>query len=175
MARLRRAGARRGLVRQRVAVEHNDLFEMGPTAFATARPPIPAPTTTACFKIGFDTLGLPMIAMSAMKISDRLRGRANGQHGDRAQLRKNFRNWVFGYVCNAAVAPSIRDDGYNPASCFGKEGRRRIEQAQKGPSEPGFSRSNSHPIPGNELHGSGQQGASVRANPDAKWAPLLAT
>ena len=73
-----------------------------------------------------------------------------------------------GYVCNAAVAPSIRDDAHNPASCFGKEGRRRIEQAQKGRSEPGFSRSNSHPIPGNELHGSGQQGASVRADPDAK-------
>jgi hypothetical protein len=33
MSGLRRPQARRGLVRQRVAVEHDDLFEMGPDRF----------------------------------------------------------------------------------------------------------------------------------------------
>ena len=39
------------------------------TAFAAARPPIPAPITTACFRIGLTRAGLPMIAMLATKIS----------------------------------------------------------------------------------------------------------
>ena len=33
MSRLRRAGARRGFVRQRVAFEHDNLFEMGRNGF----------------------------------------------------------------------------------------------------------------------------------------------
>jgi hypothetical protein len=32
----------------------------------------------------------------------RRQSRANGQHGGRAPLRKNFRDWILRYVCNAA-------------------------------------------------------------------------
>jgi hypothetical protein len=40
----------------------------GATAFAAARPPIPAPMTTACCKIGFGMCCLPMDVMSAETI-----------------------------------------------------------------------------------------------------------
>ena len=113
-----------------------------------------------------------MDAMSAGKISPA--DRTVAMVSERS-LRENFRDRILRYVRNAAVGSGIRDDAHNHPSCFGNEGRRRIEQAQKGRSEPGFARSNSHPIPGNESLGSGQRGASVRPDPDAKWAPLLAT
>jgi hypothetical protein len=60
----------------------------GVTAFAAARPPIPAPMTTARFRIGL-----------AMRLSpdgrDVGRGnprRSNGQQGERAPLQENFIN-----------------------------------------------------------------------------------
>jgi hypothetical protein len=54
-----------------------------------------------------------MDAMSAGTIT----GRSNGQQGERARLRKNFRDWILRYVCNAAAAPSSAEDAPNTASC----------------------------------------------------------
>jgi hypothetical protein len=72
---------------------------------------------------------------------------AKDQHGDRAPLQKNFRDWILRYVCNAAVVPSSGMTLHHPASCFGQEGRTRIEQgAEARRSGPGFPGSNSHPI-----------------------------
>ena len=49
-------------------------------------------------------MGLPTDAMPSGAISGRPRSRANGQHGERARLRENFRDWILRYVCNAAAA-----------------------------------------------------------------------
>jgi hypothetical protein len=47
-----------------------------------------------------------MDAMSAGTIT----GRSNGQQRERARLRKNCRDWILRYVCNAAAAPSNAED-----------------------------------------------------------------
>jgi hypothetical protein len=52
--RLRRAGARRGHIGKASRSNTVTFSKWGATAFAAARPPIPAPMTTACFRIGLD-------------------------------------------------------------------------------------------------------------------------
>ena len=49
---------------QRVAVEHGDFFEMGRDSLAAARPPIPAPMTTACLAIELGIGVSPSCAVS---------------------------------------------------------------------------------------------------------------
>src|ERR1700722_20145207 len=49
------------------------------------------------------SLGLPTDATPSGAISGQPRSRPNVQHGERARLPENFRDWTLRYVCNAAA------------------------------------------------------------------------
>ena len=74
MSRLRRPWARRGPVQQCVAVEHNDLFEMGRDRFRRGEASHPGADDDGLFsESDLTRAGLPMIEMPATKISGRPR------------------------------------------------------------------------------------------------------
>jgi hypothetical protein len=100
--RLRRAGAWRGRVGQSVAVEHNDLFEMGRDGLRRGEASDPGANDGCLLQ---NWIGLALVSRGTRCRPGNPR-RSNGQQGERAPLRENFRDWTLRYVCNAAADPT---------------------------------------------------------------------
>jgi hypothetical protein len=101
MPRLRRPQARRGLVGQRVAVEHDDLFEMGRDGFRRGEASDPGANDGCLLQ---NRIGHALVSRGTRCGPGDPR-RSNGQQGERAPLQQNFRDWILRYVCNAAADP----------------------------------------------------------------------
>ena len=106
MARLRRAGARRGRVGQNVAVEHDDLFEMGRYGFRSGEASHPGANDDGLLQ---NRIGHSYVSRQTRRRQDDLRSTTNvcdRRHSERAPLQEDFINRISRYVRNVTSMAS---------------------------------------------------------------------